>query len=124
MPPAPVCALDLHQAIDGGSKIRLGGTDTLNTPPALDSVWHYHHAQFVVTNVLSTYSRVVASAGCTVDVEYDTKIAPRYGFHTGTTKITPHADCGPGSCVSFEYLNAQYNAAGHCRLLFSDYCAA
>lgn len=104
--------------------MRLGTTDTLNTGTAPSDHFYFGNSEFYVTNVLSTYAKVVPSDGCTVAVQYDTKIPPRFGYHTGTTKITPGAGCGPGSCINFEYLDSKYNDAGNCRIQFSDRCAA
>ena len=127
MPPAPLCVhdFDLHFAIDSEHSVRVGGTDTLNTPVATSSTFHFHtdNSPFHVTNVLTTYSKVVASPGGTVDVSYDTKIPPRFGFHTGSMTITTHADCAPDACINFEYLDSRYNAAGQCRIRFSDQCS-
>lgn len=111
--------------IDAGDSVRIGGTDTLNTPVAKKSVFYFHpdESPFHVTNVLTTYSKVVASAGCTVDVVYDDKIPSRYGYYTGSMAIHAHADCGPDSCINFEYLDSKYNAAGVCRVQFSDKCS-
>ena len=126
MPPAHQCvrAFDVHVAIDSGNAVRVGGTNTLNTPVASDAVFYFHPdtSPFHVTNVLTTYSTVTASPGCTIDVAYDTKIPPRFGFHTGAAVVTPHADCGPGACLHFEYLDPAYNAAGVCRVRFSEQC--
>ena len=104
----------------------MGGTDTLNTPVAEGSVFYFHpdRSPFHVTNVLTTYSKVTTTPGCTVDVSYDTKIPPRFGFHTGAVTITTHADCGPDACINFEYLDPKYNAAGVCRVRFSNQCSA
>jgi hypothetical protein len=121
-----VHAFDVHAAIDAGSSVRIGGTETLNTATAPGAVFYFHptNSPFHVTNVLTTYSRVTSSPGCTVDVAYDTKIPPRFGFHTGAITITAHPDCGANACINFEYLDSKYNAAGNCRIRFSDQCAA
>ena len=128
MPPAPDCVhdFDVHVAMDAHGVIRVGGTETLNTPVATSSTYHFHPttSPFHVTNVLTTYGKVVSSPGCTVDVKYDTKIPPVNGFHTGAIEITAHPDCGEGACIGFEFLDASYNAAGVCRVKFSNECAA
>ena len=128
MPPAAKCVneFDVHVALDGGNSVRVGGTDTLNTPTAKEDVFYFHpdKSPFYVTNVLTTYSRVTASAGCTIDVTYDVKIAPRNGFYSGAISVTPQADCGPDSCLNFEFLDRQHDAAGACRVRFSDQCSA
>ena len=128
MPPAHECVntFDVHIALDAGNAVRVGGTDTLNTAAAPSQIFYFHptSSPFHVTNVLTTYSRVTTSAGCTVDVNYDTKIPPMSGFHTGAITITAHSDCGAGSCINFEFLSGAYNAAGVCRFMFSDQCAA
>ena len=118
-------AFDVHAAIDAGSSVRIGGTETLNTAVAPSSTYYFHptSAPFPVTNVLTTYSRVTSSPGCTVDVVYDTKIPPRFGYHTGAMQITPPSDCGVDSCINFEYLDPAYNAAAVCRIKFNAQCA-
>lgn len=116
----------MHTAIDAGSSVRIGGTETLNTAAAPSSIFYFHptNSPFSVTNVLTTYTKVSASSGCTIDVAYDTKIEPRYGYHTGAISITAHSDCGADACINFEFLDPKYNAAGACRIKFSDQCAA
>lgn len=116
----------MHVAIDSGNTIRIGNTDVLNTAAAPSSTYFFHptSAPFPVTNVLTTYSRVTSSPGCTVDVVYDTKIPPRFGYHTGSMQITPHADCGVGACINFEYIDPAFNAAGRCRIKFDAQCQA
>jgi hypothetical protein len=106
--------------------VRFGGTATLNTAAAPTQTFYFHPttSPFHVTNVLTTYSRVTSSPGCTVDVRYDDKIPPRYGYHTGVATITPHSDCGPNSCLNLEFVDPEYNANGVCRVRFSEQCAA
>jgi len=121
-----VHAFDVHAAIDAGSSVRIGGTETLNTAVAPGATYYFHptNSPFHVTNVLTTYSRVTSSPGCTIDVAYDTKIPPRFGYHTGAIAITAQSDCGADACINFEYLDPKYNPSGVCRIKFSDQCAA
>jgi len=128
MPPAHACvnAFDVHVAIDAGNAVRVGGTDTLNTAVALTQPHFFHPttSPFHTTSVLTTYSKITASPGCTVDVVYNTKIPAQFGFHTGLATITAHPDCAEGACINIEFLDPLYNAAGACRFMFSDQCAA
>ena len=106
--------------------MRVGGTETLNTNVAT-SQQHFFHpttSPFHVTSVLTTYSKITASEGCTIDVVYDVKIRNQFGFHTGLATITAHSDCGEGACININNMNAAYNAAGQCRFMFSAQCAA
>ena len=134
MPPNPspspptncLSDFDVHVAIDAGNKVRIGGTDSLNLPVAHSQTYNFHpeNSPFQATSVLTTYSKVTASPGCTIDVVYDNKISPQSGFHTGVASITAHSDCGAGSCLNFEFLDASYNEAGKCRVKFSDRCGS
>jgi len=117
----------VHVAIDSGHTVRVGGTDTLNTNVALTQPFFFHPttSPFHVTSVLTTYSKINATEGCTIDVVYDTKIPAVSGFHTGAITITAHPDCGAeGACINIEFLSGAYNPSGQCRFRFSDQCAA
>ena len=128
MPPAHACvnAFDVHVAIDSGDTVRVGGTDTLNTNVALTQPHYFHPttSPFHVTSVLTTYSKITSSEGCTIDVVYDVKIPAVSDFHTGAITITAHPDCGAeGACINIEFLSGAYNSAGECRFMFSAQCA-
>jgi hypothetical protein len=71
--------------------------------------------------VLTTYSKYTST--CPITVSYDDKIPPQGGFHSGVATITPDSTCGPGDCISVEFLNAAHNPAGVCRFKFSNTCA-
>jgi hypothetical protein len=103
----------------------MGDTDTLNLPVAINQEFEFHPSEspFHMTNVLTTYGKVVASPGCTVDVIYDDKIQPKSGYHTGRVTVTAHNDCGPGSCISVVHMDSHYDAASECRIKYNDECS-
>jgi hypothetical protein len=111
-------------AIESGNRVRIGGTDTLNTNAALTQTFGFHPANspFHLTNVLTTYTRVVPTAGCTTSVTYDYKVPPQQGYYTGTTEIVAQPDCGPGSCVNLEFLDSAFNPAGTQRICYDPLC--
>lgn len=128
MPPAHQCVntFDVHVALDADNSVRVGGTDTLNTAvaPSQDFYFHPTTSPFHMTDVLTTYSKVTSSNGCVLDVGYDVKIRPRFGFHTGAITIMAHSGCSAGDCINFEFLESRYDAAGKCRIRFSEECAS
>jgi hypothetical protein len=76
-----------------------------------------------MTFVHTTYSRVVATPGCTIRVEYDDRIIPTSGHHVGRATIYTESDCGPDACIGTKNLDSSYDAASECRVHYSDTCA-
>jgi len=118
-------SFDVHVAIDSGSRVRVGPTETLNSGQAVTEVFPFHGANgpFHLTSVLTTYSKYsTSSPGCSISTQYDTKIAPVNGYHTGAATITTNGAC-ENACIDIEFLNSEYNAAGKCRFKFDAACA-
>jgi hypothetical protein len=110
--------------VDTGNRVRIGGTDTLNTAAGITQTFGYHPSRspFSITNVLTTYTRIEATAGCTINVQYDTKFAPVNGHYTGAITIAAENDCGPGSCFDLIFDDSSFNAAGSQRICYDPLC--
>lgn len=114
----------MHVAIESGHRVRIGGTDTLNTDLALSQTFGFHpsNSPFHLTNVLTTYTRVVPTENCTATMTYDYKVPAQRTYYTGTTQIAAEADCGPGACFNLEFLDSAFNPAGHQRICYDPLC--
>ena len=114
----------MHVAIESGHRVRIGATPTLNTDLALTQTFGFHpsNSPFHVTNVLTTYTRIVPTENCTATMTYDTKIPPQYGYFTGATQIAAESDCGPHACFNLEFADNALNPAGSQRICYDVLC--